>query len=352
MNAIDTGRRIYVYIPITAAMQYLITTMCLVIVLVLAADLRAGMDTCYRETDSGDRKSVCIVGHRGAAGLAPENTLMGFSRAIELGVDAIELDVLTSADNELIVHHDFDLKPEIARHPGGTWLIDRAGTQIKALTVKQLKTFDVGRLKPHTRYASKYPEQVPSDGERVPLLREVIHLLHQAGRTSVQLWIEIKTSPEMPNKTMPPETIVENVVAVLQEEAFMQRVKILSFDWRVLVHLQKIAPSIPTIYLTSDTKQFSAASFRNPWESDWTAGFDIGKHEGSIPQTILAAGGRWWAPKYTQLNAKQVKEAHRLGLFVAAWTPDSTPALKKMIKMGVDAIITNRPDRLKQIVSE
>jgi glycerophosphoryl diester phosphodiesterase len=286
------------------------------------------------------------VGHRGAAGLKPENTLSGFMRALDLGVDAIEIDVLMTADKKLVVHHDYGLKPEIARSPDGSWLSSQAIMPIMNMSVEQLQKFDVGRLKPGTRYASKYPQQVPSDGERIPLLLEVIQLLKNSDNSSIELWIEIKTTPESPSKTPPPETVAQHVVALLQDHQFTQRVKILSFDWRSLVHIQKIAPIIPTVYLTSDTKQFKAASFLNPWESDWTAGFDIGKHGGSIPKTIQTAGGSWWAPKYKQVKAKQVKEAHQLGLCVAVWTPDSNKAFKQMIQMGVDAIITNRPDRL------
>jgi glycerophosphoryl diester phosphodiesterase len=324
----------------------------LFVAFLMTTTLPARADKDNRQTDSCEVKTVCVVGHRGVAGLKPENTLAGFSLALEMGVDAIELDVLMTADNELAVHHDFNLKPEIARHPGGNWLETRDGTQINQLTVKQLKTFDVGRLKPQTRYALGYPKQIPSDGERIPLLREVIQMIKKTDRDSVQLWIEIKTSPEEPHKTPPPETVAESVLTFLKAESFTQRVKILSFDWRSLIHIQKMAPTIPTVYLTSETKQFKAASFSNPWESTWTAGFDIGKHADSIPQTILAAGGSWWAPKYTQLNAKQVKEAHRLGLSIAVWTPDSKKAIKKMLDMGVDAVITNRPDLLQQILSE
>jgi len=310
-----------------------------------AAPLHAGEAICDRQSDA-----IFAVGHRGAAGLIPENTLIGFTRAIAIGVDAIELDVLMTADNVLVVHHDFSLKPEIARLPDGAWLNDRIGTQINQLTFKQLKAFDVGRLKPNSRYASKYPDQVPSDGERIPLLREVIQLVKNSNRESLHLWIEIKTSPEEPGKTPPPESVAESIIALLKEEQFTQRVKILSFDWRSLVHVQKVAPTIPTVYLTSSNKQFKAASFMNPWESDWTAGFDIGKHGGSIPQTIVAAGGSWWAPKYSQIKQIQIDEAHRMGICIAVWTPDSKTAIKKMIDMGVDAIITNRPDIMESII--
>ena len=85
-----------------------------------------------------------IIGHRGAAGLAPENTLAAFARACELGVDGIELDVLVSADGELVVHHDFRLKPEIARTADGNWISSASPPAVKDLTVAQLKTYDVG----------------------------------------------------------------------------------------------------------------------------------------------------------------------------------------------------------------
>jgi len=326
--------------------------LCLLTALVPAFNLTAYADPYCRKAGRHDSESVRIIGHRGAAGLKPENTIIGFAKALELGVDAIELDVLMTADKELVVHHDYRLKPEITRNSDGTWVPEHDITPIMAMTLDQLRRFDVGRLKPGTRYASKYPRQMPSDGERIPLLREVIQLIKNSNHSKVELWIEIKTSPESASKTPPPETVAQHVVALLQDHHFTQRVKILSFDWRSLIHIQKIAPTILTIYLTSETKQFKAASFLNPWESDWTAGFDMGKYNGSIPRTIAAAGGSWWAPKYTQITAKQCQEAHQLGLCVAVWTPDSKKAFKKMIQMGVDAIITNHPDRLLQILAQ
>ena len=122
-------------------------------------------------------KKFYIIGHRGAAGLAPENTIPAFIRAINSGVDAIELDVLLTADGALVVHHDFCLKPEITRKPDGTWLQKWDRPAIKNLTLKELKRYDVGRINPHTSYARRYPEQQPFDGEHIPTLREVISLL-------------------------------------------------------------------------------------------------------------------------------------------------------------------------------
>jgi glycerophosphoryl diester phosphodiesterase len=120
----------------------------------------------------GAHNRVYVIGHRGAAGLAPENTLAAFKKALELGVDAVEMDALLTVDGEVVVHHDFWLKPEMTRTPQGMWLQGKSGPVIKNLTLAELKTYDVGRLQPHTLYASRYPDQQPADGERIPTLRD------------------------------------------------------------------------------------------------------------------------------------------------------------------------------------
>ena len=117
-----------------------------------------------------------VIGHRGAAGLLPENTLAAFRRGCELGGDAIELDVLASADGHLVVHHDFRLKPEITRSADGAWIRPGSPPAIKDLTLAQLKTYDIGRLQPKTAYAARFPQQTPVEGERIPTLKEAIDL--------------------------------------------------------------------------------------------------------------------------------------------------------------------------------
>ncbi|MEE9495779.1 MAG: glycerophosphodiester phosphodiesterase family protein [Desulfobacterales bacterium] len=157
-------------------------------------------------------RKLNIIGHRGAAGLAPENTLSAFARACEIGVDAVEFDILLTADRKAVVYHDFSLKPELTRTPDGKWLESASPPAIKDLRLVDLKTYDVGRLKPGTRYSRRYPEQTPVDGERIPTLREVIRLHKKQCDTATQLWIEIKTSPEKPDLTPAPEVDVEPVV--------------------------------------------------------------------------------------------------------------------------------------------
>lgn len=293
-----------------------------------------------------------VIGHRGAAGLLPENTLAAFRRGCELGVDAIELDVLVSADGELVVHHDFRLKPEIARAADGGWIASGAPPAIKDLSLAQLRTYDIGRLQPKTSYAARFPEQTPADGERIPTFREAIDVFKKSCSPSTRLFVEIKTTPEEPNLTPPPELVSDRVVKVLRDEGMAERAWILSFDWRNLVHIQKTAPELATVYLTIVGPGLNNLKPNQPESSPWMAGLDIDDFNGSAPRAVKAAGGKVWAPFYKNLTPETLAEARLLGLLVSAWTPDNPDDLKKLIEMKVDAITTNRPDVLKKLLAD
>jgi len=300
------------------------------------------------ENDAG--KKLYVIGHRGAAGLAPENTLAAFTRALELGVDGIELDVLMTADRKLVVHHDYRLRPEIARTPNGEWMKKGSSPAIKALSLAELKKYDVGRINPDTAYAGRYPRQQPMDGEHIPTLREVVQLLKRKPGRKTQLYIEIKTSPQKPELTPPPEEIATAVVKILREENVSGRALILSFDWRSLLHIQETAPDIHQVFLSSTSMRHNTVRIGMPGPSPWTAGLDIDDYDGSIPRLVKAAGGRFWAPRYNQVMNYEIEEAHRLGIKVFVWSVDRRDDMIRLMEMGVDGIITNRPDILNSVL--
>jgi glycerophosphoryl diester phosphodiesterase len=302
-------------------------------------------------TDRRRAEDFYVIGHRGAAGLAPENTLAAFSKALEIGVDGVELDVQLSADGIAVVYHDFRLKPDITRTADGEWLESEDRLPIKDLTLAELKRYDVGRLKPYTSYANRYPAQKPADGERIPTLREVVLLLKGGGENKTQLWIEIKTSPEEPEISQSPEPVADAVVGVVRKEAFSARTMILSFDWRVLVHVQETASEIPTAYLSPMGMRWTSFRPGQAGPSPWTAGVDVADFGASIPRAVKAAGGRYWAPNHMTITPGLVQEAHGLGLKVFVWAPDSRHQMLRLMDMGVDGIMTNRPDILKAILS-
>jgi len=291
-----------------------------------------------------------VIGHRGAAGLAPENTLAAFKRACEIGVDAVELDVLVSADGEMVVHHDFKLRPEIARSADGAWVTSGSQPAVKDLTLAQLKTYEVGRLQPKTSYAARFPEQTPVDGERIPTFKETIDVFKKSCSPSTRLFVEIKTSPEEPELALPPEAVSDRVVKMVRDEGIAERTWILSFDWRNLVHIQKTAPELATVYLTIVGPGLNNLKPNQPGASPWMAGLDIDDFNGSAPRAVKAAGGRVWSPFYKNLTPETLAEARQLGLQVSVWTPDNPDDLKKLIEMQVDAITTNRPDVLKRLL--
>ena len=108
-----------------------------------------------------------LQGHRGARGLFPENTLEGFQAAFALGVESFELDVGVTADNVVVVTHDLALNPDITRDAGGNWLVG-TGPAVRDLTWDALRQYDVGRIRPGSRYAGLYPCQRACDGARIP----------------------------------------------------------------------------------------------------------------------------------------------------------------------------------------
>jgi len=294
-------------------------------------------------------EKMLMIGHRGAAGLAPENTMAAFRRALDLGVDAIELDVLLSSDGEIMVHHNFSLNPDIARIEG-RWIDKSPPAVIGKMSFRELRAYDVGRLRPSSSYGARYPEQQPSDGERIPTLREVISLLKGRKDQKTRIWIEFKTSPEEPRMTPPPEHVADAVIRLLKEEGFLSRVAFLSFDWRGLVHAQRIAPEVPTIFLSLSSLNLDNIQRGRPGGSPWMAGVDIDDFNGSIPQAVKAAGGRHWAPYFNSVSVEQVEESHQLGIKVLVWTPDSEKDMLRMMKLNVDAITTNRPDILSRLL--
>jgi glycerophosphoryl diester phosphodiesterase len=117
------------------------------------------------------------------------------------------------------------------------------------------------------------------------------------------------------------------------------------------VQVQKIAPNIATVYLSLEGRSLNNIKPGQPGASLWMAGFDIDDFSGSIPQAVKAAGGRYWAPYYKHLTRGLLNEAHELGFQVFVWTPDKRSDMVRLIGMGVDGIITNRPDILKSVVS-
>jgi len=287
-----------------------------------------------------------LQGHRGARGLAPENTLPAFARALALGVTTLELDVGLTEDGVLVVAHDRRLNPDIVRGPDGRWLVGRTRT-VRELTFHELGRYDVGRLRPGSEYSARFPEQRRMDGIRIPKLEEVFGLARRAHNDEVRFNIETKLSPLAPEETAGPDEFARALIAVVRANGVERRTTIQSFDWRTLALAQREAPEIATAYLSSDADNVRDAG-NSP--SPWTNGIRFADH-GSVPKMVKAAGGRIWSPNFRDLTAALVAEAHGLALGVLPWTVNDAPDMERLIDWGVDGIITDYPDRLREVMA-
>jgi glycerophosphoryl diester phosphodiesterase len=280
-----------------------------------------------------------LQGHRGARGLLPENTLPAFRKALDLGVDTLECDMAITKDGVVVIHHDMYLNPDTTRGPDGKWLETR-GPAIRELTFEELQKYDVGRLKPGTDYARTFKNQQPVDGTRIPKLSDLFDLVKTSGNTKVGIDCETKVEPVDPGATLPPEEFARKVIAEIRKAGMAERTMVQSFDWSTLQVIQKEAPEIRTMYL-SYPPTLGPTSDGKP--SPWLAGFTPEQY-GSVPKAVKAAGGRIWAPNQTDITPELLAEAHSLGISVIPWTVNSPVMMNRLLDMGVDGIISDRPD--------
>lgn len=283
-----------------------------------------------------------VQGHRGARGLAPENTLAAFSRAMELGVDVLELDCVLSKDGDVMVHHDIRLNPEITRIDNA-WISNEEGPALKTLSTKEVQIFDVGSIKPNSSYASRFPNRKSSRAS-IPLLKDVFALVASQGSSSLQFNIETKFDPEQIEDSPDPKMLVRKISSLIEEFKLTNRVTIQSFAWETLAQLDEINPAIKTSCLTFE-KDDDDTIWRGRGISPWTRR-DVEAFGGSVPKMVKDAGCQIWSPYHRDLDSKQIAEAHALGLRIAVWTVNEKSDFEHVVELGVDSIITDYPDRV------
>jgi glycerophosphoryl diester phosphodiesterase len=290
-----------------------------------------------------------LQGHRGARGLWPENTLAGFGRAIELGVSAVELDCAVTRDGVVVVTHDPHLNPDCTRDARGRYL-ESTGPAIFALSYAQLQTYDVGRLRPGSTYAARFPQQQPVDGERIPPLAEVLTLVRTRGRGRVRVAIEVKTFPEQPEITPAPEPFVQAVRLDVERTGTAALIAVLAFDWRVLRAAQRLMPQVGIVALTEQQPGEDTVRLGSPTPSPWLGGLDPADYGGSIARLVKATGAGTWGPNYVDLDAPRVEQAHALGLRVVPWTVNEPSDVEQMLAFNVDGMISDRPDLVRTLL--
>ncbi len=283
-----------------------------------------------------------LQGHRGARGLAPENTLAAFARALALGVDTLELDTGISADGVVVVAHDSRLNPNLTRDASGQWL-EGPGPALHRLRWRQLQGYDVGRIRPGSPYAQTFASQQAVDGQRLPRLDQVFELVRRAGAPQVRCNIETKLTPLEPDLTPSPQAFVRALLQVVRRHGMQRRVSIQSFDWRTLRAVQAADALIPTVALSARQRWLD-----NVADARWTAGLVLAEHEQSVPRLVRAGGFSIWSPYFGDLDLASRQMARTLRLPVVVWTVNASADIERMLDWQVDGLITDYPDRARE----
>jgi glycerophosphoryl diester phosphodiesterase len=289
-----------------------------------------------------------VLGHRGARGLFPENSIPAIQGALAVGVDRLELDLAMTRDGILVLHHDLRLHPDRTRGPTGQWIGE--AKPLVALLADELVLYDIGRIKPGTKLAERFPEQQGADGVRIPRLSAAVALAERLSGGAIGYSLEMKRAPMEPALAFDNETAAQSLAEALTTLGIAGRTTVQSFDWSFLAAFQRLAPDVPTVYLTSEQPSFDTV--RRGESSPWLGGRSPEETEGSLPSLVQSAGGRIWSPDFRDLRPIDLEEAHRLGLKVVVWTVNDPKDLASLLQLGVDGIVTDYPDRLRAVLAE
>lgn len=274
-------------------------------------------------------RPLLIAGATGY-GAWPANSLEGALECLRAPVDGIEIDVQITADGHVVAHHDYRLSPDATRLDG-SW-IETAGPPIKAMTLDELRRYDVGRTRPGSEAAARYPMKTELDDVRVPTLPELLEALNAEGPRRM-IYVEIKTEPREGRDDAPaPELIVEAVLRDLAAADYLEPAKIIAFDWQVLRLVRDREPTLRTAHLTLTTPPTRDPT-RPP--SPWNDGCDPRQYGGSDLAAIKAHGGMEWSPYYTDVTPERMAEARELGLLVGPWGLSAGDDIRRMAELGV-----------------
>jgi len=239
--------------------------------------------------------SIIRVAHRGASAQFPENTLLAFHEAIDQGVDVLEVDVHRTSDDELVIIHDATLE----RTTNGRG-------NVRDHSLEEIRQLDAGQ------------------GEKVPLLAEVIQL---ARTVQTRLFVEVKVATESEALV-----VAEATIRALEAANFLSQAIVTSFSPGALLHAKAINGEVSTM-------------------------LDPSPQDGSLtPREICAqalrAGANSLSCDFRFLTPAVVRECQLTGLALWAWDPDEPQDIREMLTLGVDGIMTNRPDILNKVLHD
>ena len=253
------------------------------------------------------KSKFTAIGHRGAKGVAPENTMAAFRASAAAGAP-FELDTMLCKTGEPVVIHDYT----VDRTTNGKG-------KVADLTLKELRALDAGSY-----FSPKFK------GEKIPTLNEVLDEF--ANRVKVD--IEIKY--QGPREKIP--TLAKAIIDLVKKKGLEKKVFITAFNPYVLEAFKNEAPDLARGQLYS---RFETA--------------DIPYHQKVVLRNLLlneSADPDFLAPNYKMVDEEYVKTYHELGYKILVWTVNKPDDMRRLIEMGVDGIITDFPNRLKKVYKE
>jgi len=269
-------------------------------------------------------KKIGVQGHRGCRGLMPENSLAAFEKAIDLGVQTLELDIVISKDRKVVVSHDPYMNSIFCFTPEGGIIPNDSQTDynLYEMNYDEIKTFDCG-----TKFHPTYPNQEKFKTYK-PLLSEVFDLV-KTKNSDVKFNIEIKSDTNYYDVFTPqPEAYVTLVLEEINKHDMFSRVNLQSFDAAILEEVKVQAPKMPLALLVEDdetiNEKLSLLSFQ--------------------PKII--------SPYFKLLSEAFILNYQKEGFQIIPWTVNTEADMKQMIAWNVDAIITDYPNVLLEILKD
>ncbi len=275
--------------------------------------------------------SFDLQGHRGARGLAPENTIPSFIRALELGVTTLEMDVVISKDGRVVLSHEPWFAASICSMPDGSPISedDERSLNMYEMTYEEIRQYDCG-----IRGNPRFPRQEKMAVSK-PLLEDVFDRIeaftasHQ--RPPVLYNIETKSRPETDDVYHPqPERFTRLVYAILEQKGLLARTTLQSFDERTLQVAHRIDPNLSLALLVGDH-----------------AAMDLDERIESLGFTPSI-----YSPAYTLVDASLIERAVAYGMRVIPWTVNTPEEMEELIELGVHGIITDYPDLGQKILTD
>jgi glycerophosphoryl diester phosphodiesterase len=273
---------------------------------------------------SAQPRAFDLQGHRGCRGLMPENTIPAMLRALELGVTTLEMDVVISRDDVVVVSHDPYMNADFCLRPDSRAIEPREERELLlyGMDYADIARWDVGS-KPHPKFPAQ--RKLPAHKPRLAdLIDSAEAFARRTGRPLPHYNIETKSRPAGDGRLHPePKAFVMHLMGVLMRKNISHRVTVQSFDIRTLQAMHLMHPSVRTSLLVEATDRMGLS--------------------GRLAE--LGFTPSVYSPAWQLVTPALVKDCHDRGMAIVPWTVNEAAEMLRLRDMGVDGLITDYPDR-------